>query len=115
MTVRIYKRREPEHLGAIISRWIKRSRLLSHNVSDQVVGIWEECLGADAVHTRFRGVRRQIAYFDVDSAPLKAEIETIKKYDILTRMQGEIKKVFIRDIRLKACETIAESDSAGRL
>jgi len=108
MAVDGFKSQGPEPIGSVLATWLKKLHLLSSDAADQVWQVWQECLGPEAAHTEFRGVRRRIAYFDVDSASLKAEIETYRKYDILTRFQSEIKKVFIRDIRLKISEAIGE-------
>ena len=101
MAVDCFRPRDAESIGSVLAAWLKKSRLLSSKTADEVWSVWQECLGPEAAHTEFQGVRRQIAYFTVDSAALKAEIETFRKYDILAKLQAEVKKVFIRDIRLK--------------
>ncbi|MDK1031221.1 MAG: DUF721 domain-containing protein [Planctomycetia bacterium] len=114
MSARIYKKRkDAQPVGEIITQWFKRLRLVKPGVAEQVWEIWQQCLGERARHTTYRSLRRQMVYFDVDSAPLKAEIETFLKYEILRRLQSEVKSVFIRDIRLRNCDTL-EGGGTGK-
>jgi predicted nucleic acid-binding Zn ribbon protein len=68
---------------------------------EQVWEVWERLLGPDAPHTRLEGLRKDVAWFVVDSSALLSELANFRKQEILEVLHREVRSTFVRDIKLR--------------
>lgn len=90
-----------ESLRDIIGRYLDRAGLSRHLQADEVRRVWEQLLGEAAEHARLDSLRGGVALFVVDSAALLSELNNFRKAELLAGLQGEVKGLFIRDIKFR--------------
>jgi hypothetical protein len=88
-------------VGDILKKWVRRSGALKANDRDRIWLAWQRLLGRDAVHTGFEGLKKNVAYFTVDSSVLLSELGGFRKQELLDGLRREVKTYFVRDLRLR--------------
>jgi hypothetical protein len=88
-------------IGDIVRQVITRRGWNKLGPQEQVWDVWERLLGSEAPHTRLEGMRKDVAWFVVDSSALLSELANFRKQEILEVLHREVRSVFVRDIKLR--------------
>ena len=91
----------PERLGDVLKRWMRRSGILRTSERDRLWDAWQRLLGRDAAHTVLAGLKNHVLTFTVDSSALLSELNNFRKQDLLKALRTEVKSYFVRDIRFR--------------
>ncbi len=92
-----------EEIGAILSRWLVRSRARERLGSGSIFGRWPEIVGEDiAAATRVVRAAGGILTVEVASAPLLQELATFRRREVLDAIRSRPEFAGFRDIRFRA-------------
>jgi len=87
-------------VGRAIEAWLQTSGALSRSAQEHLERAWRQAAGhVLAAQTRLVGLRRERLWIEVTSAPLRAELETFRKAELLQRLCEEYTESHIADIR----------------
>jgi predicted nucleic acid-binding Zn ribbon protein len=90
-----------EPLKDVLGRYLQSSGLGRKIEATALDKAWQEILGPLAVHTRFEGVRREVATVIVDNASLLSELHHFQKASLLAALRERVPGVFVRELRFK--------------
>ena len=96
-------RREPEEIGTIIARWLRKNRVEERVNEDGIYGYWKQVVGEEiAGQTRVVKWVGGVLTVEVASAPLLLELSGYYREGILESIRAQPEFRGIRDIRFRA-------------
>ncbi len=96
-------RREPEEIGTIITRWLRKNRVAERVNGEGIYQTWKEIVGEEiASQTRVVKYAGGILTVEVASAPLLLELSGYYREGILESIRAEPRFAGIQDIRFRA-------------
>ena len=98
------KTRKPVAIEDLLKGAIKSLRLQNKLTQEEVAGIWQEAVGSRAAsHTRPVGIKKTSLTVNVDDSGWLYEL-TIKKKEILEKLEGKFKGKDLKNIRFRIGE-----------
>ena len=92
--------RDSVRLGRALEAWLGEAGLLSGSARTELERAWQGAAGEGrAAQTRLVGLRQQRLWVEVVSAPLRAELETFRKAELLEGLRERYTRRHISDIR----------------
>ena len=96
-------RREPEEIGAILSRWLRKNRVAERSKEEGIFQYWKEIVGEEiASQTRVVKCAGGILTVEVASAPLLLELSGFYREGILESIRARPECGGIHDLRFRA-------------
>ncbi|MFH1853812.1 MAG: DUF721 domain-containing protein [Candidatus Omnitrophota bacterium] len=93
--------KRPEDIKEIINKVLRRLEKKGSNKTEKILGAWQKIAGGPALnHSRPVSVKRGIITVEVDSSTWLYTL-SLKKKEILSGLQKELKEERIKDIRLR--------------
>lgn len=107
-------RREPEEIGTIIARWLRKNRVTERVKGEGIYQSWREIVGEEiASQTRVVKCVGGVLTVEVASAPLLLELSSYYREGILESIRAEPRFAGIQDIRFRAGASCHTSGGAG--
>jgi predicted nucleic acid-binding Zn ribbon protein len=92
----------PEAIGKIVADLMATSGLSQRKNLHRIWRCWSDMLGGEvSAHTRLAGMRKNVLYVEVDSAPLLQELSAFHKGRLLSGLKEASGAVPLRDIRFR--------------
>jgi hypothetical protein len=97
------EKREPEEIGAILSRWLSAKRVRERLRPDSIFECWRDIVGEEiAASSRAIKYSRGVLTVEVSSPPLLTELATYHRKGILESIRARPGFEGMQDIRFKA-------------
>ncbi len=100
-------------LGRALGDWLLGAGVFERSAQAELERAWQTAAGETlARQTRLLGLRRQELWVEVSSAPLRAELESFRKGELLTALREGYGRRHIENIRFRVSGSLPGTSSS---